>query len=348
MRQISEKVARLRAKARVNSAPEPHPDLLRVTPEDRRYLTSFYDDAVPLPEGAEETLVASNPRLTDLRNVYGRLDLPALNQSRWHAAAIEGFLDLPYFRGETLITWHYRELPRITALKYFLYLRYVQAQDRLGLLERLDEDGLFGCWTYEYPGYSRVSRDLLDSVNEISWLERRLSLAARDRFSVLDIGAGYGRLAHRMTEAFEQLDDYCCVDAIAECTFLSEYYLRFRGCSPRARVVPLTDVETGLSPGQFDLAINVHSFSECTYAAVEWWLDQVARLRIPWLLVIPNEPLELLTLEADGSHRDFAPLLTAAGYRLACREPVVQDPAVSELLMLSDQFHLYALGGADG
>ncbi len=348
MSQISARLTRLRHRGRGHSEPQPHPDLVRLTAEDRRYLTWFYDDSVALPEGAQAMLVPGNPRLSELRDAYSRLSLPVLIQSRWHAAAIEGFLDLRYFRGETLITWHYRELPRITALKYFLYLRYVQAQDELELLGRLEEDGLFGCWTYEFAGYSRVSRDLLDSINEISFLERRLGLAARDSFTVLDIGAGYGRLAHRMTAAFDQLRDYCCVDAIAECTFLSEYYLHFRGCTPPARVVPLTDVESELRPGMFDVALNIHSFSECTYAAVEWWVDQLVRLEIPQLLVIPNEPLELLTLEADGSHCDFAPLLAAAGYRPVCREPVIQDPAVRELLMLHDHFHLYALEGADG
>jgi hypothetical protein len=59
--------------------------------------------------------------------------------------------------------------------------------------------------------------------------------------------------------------------------------------------------------------------------------------------VIPNEPVELLTLEADGSRRDFMPLLVRAGYRLICREPVVEDPAVRELLPLRDHFHLFAL-----
>ena len=53
---------------------------------------------------------------------------------------------------------------------------------------------------------------------------------------MLDIGAGYGRLAHRMSAAFPQLEDYCCVDAVPESTFLSEYYLRHRGCTPPARV----------------------------------------------------------------------------------------------------------------
>jgi hypothetical protein len=326
--------------------PEPHPDLIRLTPEDRRYLTTLYDDAVPLPDGAADTLWPGNPRLRDLREAYDSVDLPVRSPSRWREEHVKGFLDLRYFRGETLITWHYRELPRITALKYFIYARYVQERDVLGLLGRLDEDGAFGCWTYEYPGYGRYSRDLLESVNELCFLERELGLSQRDRFSVLDIGAGYGRLAHRMTRAYPQLDDYCCVDAIAESSFLCEYYLRYRGCSPRARSMRLDRVESELEPGSFDLAVNIHSFSECTYAAVGWWLGVLERLEVPNLLIIPNEPTELLTLEVGGSRRDFMPLIEQAGYRLASREPAIQDAAARELVRVHDHFHLFTRRGS--
>ncbi len=317
-------------------------DPLALTPEDRRYLTEYYDASVPLPPGANEELSESNPRLRELRESYAKLDLPASSGSRWQRDHVDAFLDLRYFRGETLITWHYRELPRITRLKYFVLMRYVAERDELGLLGRLEEDGAFGCWTYEYPGYGRFSRDLLESVNELAFCERELGLSARERFSVLDIGAGYGRLAHRMAAAYPNLADYCCLDAIPESTFLSEYYLRHRGCSPPARVVELGAVQD-LAPGSFDIAVNIHSFSECTHAAIGWWVDRLRRLRVPALLVIPNEPDELLSLEADGSRRDFAPLLVDAGYRLVHSEPVVADEAVRELVPLVDRFHLFRL-----
>jgi SAM-dependent methyltransferase len=322
--------------------PEPHPDLVRITDEDRRYLTSLYDDSAPLPEGAERELLEDNPRLRELREAYRELDLPVLSYSRWHGEAIESFLDLRWFRGETLITWHYRELPRISALKYFVFTRHVADRDELGLLGKLEEDGAFGCWTFSYPGYGTVSRDLLQSVTEISFLERELGLSGREGFSVLDIGAGYGRLAHRMCAAFSNLADYCCVDAIPESTFLSEYYLRHRGCVPPARVVGLDAIERELSPGSFELAVTIHSWPECTYEAVEWWVDLLARLEVPRLLVVPNEPDELLTLEPDGTRRDFLPLLERAGYRLEKREPVIDDPAVRELLPLEDRFYLFS------
>ncbi|HEY1596785.1 MAG TPA: putative sugar O-methyltransferase [Thermoleophilaceae bacterium] len=332
---------RLRSLARRRGRVEMHPELVRLSPEDHRFLTSLYDESVPLPPGAERELRSSNPRLKELRAVYAALDLPVTVASRWNDSAVESFLDLRFFRGDTLITWHYRELPKVTALKYFVLMRYVRERDELGLLDSLEEDGAFGCWTFEYEGHRRVSRDLIESVNEIAFLERELRLSERERFSVLDIGAGYGRLAHRMTTAFEQVDDYCCVDAVPESTFLSEYYLRQRGLEPRARVVSLDRVERELAPGTFDLAVNIHSFPECTYASVEWWSELLRRLRVPQMLVIPNEPDELLTLETDGSRRDFMPLIERAGYRLVRSEPVVDDPAVAELLGLRDRFFLF-------
>ena len=69
---------------------------------------------------------------------------------------------------------------------------------------------------------------------------------------------------------------------------------------------------------------------------------EIERLRIPNLLIVPNKPTELLTLETDGTRRDFAPLIERAGYRLVRREPVIDDPAVADLLRLDDHFHLYA------
>ena len=322
------------------------PELIKLTAEDRRYLTTLHDETVPLPVGAEQDLSPESPRLRELREEYSALDLPVLAQSRWIAKRVEAFLDLRYFRGETLILWHYRELPRITALKYYVFARYVAERDPRGYLTSLGEDGAFGCWTFSYPSLGAVSRDLLESVNEIAFLDRALDLAERERFAVLDIGAGYGRLAHRMIGAHgDRVADYCCVDAIPESTFVSEYYLRHRAVSPPARVVTLGAVETELQPGSFDLAINVHSFPEMPFAAIEWWVQLVARLEVPNLMVIPNDPIELLSLEPDGERRDFMPLLEQHGYRLTAREPVLDDPAVQELVELRDQFHLFSRGG---
>ncbi|HEX4010900.1 MAG TPA: putative sugar O-methyltransferase [Solirubrobacteraceae bacterium] len=324
----------------VDRHPRPaHPELV-ITDADERYLTSPYDRGVPLPDTAG-ALHPANPALTDLRRRYAALDLPPLAASRWNPEAVDGFLDHRYFRGDSLITWHYRELPRATRLKYFVYAQYVRSRDDDGLLDRLEEDGAFGCWTFTYSGHPRYSRDLIESVNEILFLERELALRERARFSVLDVGAGYGRLAHRVSSAYPNLDDYCCVDAIPDSTFLCDYYLRHRGCRPPARAVALDECDRELRPGGFDLAVNVHSFPECTYDAVRWWIELIARLEIPHLLIVPNEPGGLRSLEADGTHRDFRPVIDQAGYAPVRIEPVIADPAVAELVRVHDEFHLF-------
>ena len=148
-----------------------------------------------------------------------------------------------------------------------------------------------------------------------------------------------------MAGAYPNLADYCCVDAVPEATFLCEYYLRFRGVMPPARVVSLGRVEEELRPGSFDLAVNVHSFSECPIAAIEWWADLLRRIQVPELLVVPNEAEAPLSLELDGSRHDYLPVLERAGYRLVHREPVLDDPAVRELVGLHDHFHLLSLDG---
>jgi SAM-dependent methyltransferase len=318
-------------------------ELIVASEEDRRYLDSHYDDSVPLPAGAAEHLRADNPELDELRSRYAALDLPVTVGSRWNADAVEGFLDLRWFRGESLIYWHYRELPRISRLKYFILARYVRDRDAPGFLDRLAEDGRFGCWTFSYPGEDLVSRDRLESANELLFLERELGLTSTEGLSVLDIGAGYGRLGHRMSEAVPALTDYCCVDAVPESTFVSDYYLSHRGAVPPARVVPLDAVD-GLAPGSFDLAVNIHSWSECTHAAIAWWVKQLERLEIPRIFLIPNEPTEFLSREVDGSRRDFMPLLAGAGYRVSATEPIIEDPAVRDLLGLDDHFFLLERG----
>lgn len=332
---LSDPMDTLAVRADVLAAQPPVAEAWRAAVESWRNHTA--SDEEPLPPEADD-LRHDHPRLRELVDAYAALDWPVTQHSRWAVDPFE-HLDLRRFRGDTGYVWSYRDQPQVTELRYFTYLRAVEERDHLGLLDTLVEDGLFGCWTQRFPGHPRCSRDLLDAVNELSFLDRHLSISERDGLRILDIGAGYGRLAHRATAAFPGIADHCCVDAVAHSTFLAEWYLRFRGAD-RARSLPLTDVP-GLAPGSFDLACNVHSFSECTLAAIGWWCDQLARLDVPHLFVVPNEPAGFLSLEADGSRHDFLPLLERAGYRLVVEEPAFADPAVRSLLGVHDRHCLF-------
>lgn len=313
----------------------------RLRPEERRFLHASYDETSPLPEGARETLRHDNPRLQQLRDNYRALDLPVSRHTLWDEKRLARELTLPWFRGDNAYVWQLRQLRSDIRLKQYLALRYVEKRDALGLLDKLHEDGAFGCWVFRYGAREPVSRDLLESINEINFLHRHLGIADQADLHVLDIGAGYGRLAHRMCEALPNLVRYDCVDAVPESTFLCEYYLRQRRVDDRARAVPLHQPKRLARPGAYHLAVNIHSFSECTREAVRWWLDHVRELEVPYLLIVPNHPEELLSSEPDGTHLDFAPDLAACGYELIHKAPVYDDDEIRELIGVHDHFFIY-------
>ncbi len=141
------------------------------------------------------------------------------------------------------------------ALAYY----YLKSTDRLRLFDRLSEDQAFGVNFYEVIEGRLVTRDLLDSVAELNFLERHIAISQRTAVVVLDIGAGYGRLAHRSVAALPSIERYLCTDAVATSTFICEHYLRYRGVNARAQVIPLHEIRSALRRYPVDLAINIHS-----------------------------------------------------------------------------------------
>lgn len=308
-------------------------------PHLRRHHSASFDGRRLLPPGAKEILRADNPRLLELKRRYSGIESSMIRHSIWNDSYLAQELSLEHFRGDNAYVWQFRNTKGDEQRKYYLFARYLAERDSRGLLRRLSEDGLFGCWTFEYQKLPLISRDLLDSINEMYFLDRHCGLFERPDFSVLDIGAGYGRLAHRMIEA-TGVRHYYCVDAIPQSTFLCEYYLGFRGCGEKAVIVPLDELEQKLSGASIDFAVNIHSFSEMPYAAIEGWLRLVSRMGIPRLLIVPNPAEGLMSYEADRTQRDFLPLLNELGYRLAIREPIIEDPDIRSLVGIEDHFFL--------
>ncbi|MGH8540020.1 MAG: putative sugar O-methyltransferase [Stenotrophobium sp.] len=324
-------------------------NVYRLRDEDRRYLELQQQE----PPVAQAIFGAALPRLQELRDRYAKVQLPVALHSVWHTRERTvdttdmgwGTVDLRKFRANNAYIFSYlRNDPFVSRLVYFIFADAVRGKDAAGLLNSLTEDGAFGCQTCEYPGIGRVSRDLLDSVLELNFLHRHLRVLERSDLRVLDIGAGYGRMAYRMLTANPAVRTYTCVDAVPESTFLSEFYLKHRGLSGKTRVVPLDEVEQHFEQAEgYDLALNIHSFSECTYAAVEWWLTRVAQMGVRHLMIIPNESEEFLATEPDFTKKDFLPLIEKLGYRLIVKEPVFDDPAVRELMGVMDHMFLFEL-----
>jgi SAM-dependent methyltransferase len=305
-------------------------------------------------QSLEAIFGADLSRLRELRARYAQVTLPVATHSAWGAKARSGThlgigwggVDLRTFRGHNAYVWSYgcfwsqgRLDAMATQLKYYVFAAEAKNRDSTLLLQTLHEDGAFGCITFSYPGIGRVSRDLLESVIQINFLQKHIKVLERNDLRILDIGAGYGRMAHRMLEANSRIKRYTCVDAVPESTFLCEFYLKYRGLANRVQVVPMDELEQRLS--SYDLALNIHSFSECTYAAIEWWLRKLKQLQVRYLMIVPNSPTRFLSTEVDGSQRDFAPLLEELGYALVAQEPLFDDQAVREYMRVADNMFLF-------
>jgi hypothetical protein len=263
----------------------------------------------PLPPGAEEVLRPDHPALADYERRYDRH--PAAVPSQWSRDYVRNTIEMRSFRANNSYVWQRWDLA--DPFRYGLATYFTRLHDRLGLFDRLQEDGLFGAETYDIDGVL-VSRDLLDSIAELTFLEDELEISQRN-VTILDIGAGYGRLAYRATTAFENVR-YLCTDAVPLSTFLSTYYIGFRGVTDRATVVPLDRIADVLAGTKVDVAVNIHSFAECPLSAIDWWVRLLAENDVEHLMVVPNTKTRLLSKERDGPRLDFMPVVEECGYAL--------------------------------
>ena len=268
------------------------------------------EPAPPFPLEAGAYLQWSNPRLAELRGRYATH--PASVHSQWSPEFIAQKVDLKRFRADGAYVW---QGPQFSENKYLMTAYYAKTTDRLGIFDGMIEDGIFGAYAFRFNG-KVVSRDLIDSVMEINFLQENFG---QRRLGVLDIGAGYGRLGHRLFEAMPSADPVFCTDAIAESTFICEFYLRYR--KARSRAIPVDEVEALAKDGGIDLATNIHSFSECTQKSISWWLTLLRDAKVKHLFIVPNRNEELLSTEDDGKRLSCSGLLEQFGYRLRVKRP---------------------------
>lgn len=292
-----------------------------------------------LPAGAAQYLRPNNPRLEELRRRYAACDPQVVTPFVWTQNYVTSE-DVASFRGDNGWVWQVRG-SNSNILGYALSFYYLKSMDRLGLLEKLSEDHSFGNFTFAIGG-RLVSRDLLDSVAEIYFLDRHLGIFSARRLTVLDVGAGYGRLAHRMTSAVPGIERYFCTDAVAVSTFLCEYYLRYRNLA-KAQILPLDELDATLSCHPVDLAVNIHSFSECRFEAIEWWARLLSKYRVRNLMVVPNRSSSGGERLQTNDGRDFLPLLEQYGYHTIVKEPKFLDPVAQEYGLSPTWHHLLEL-----
>lgn len=292
----------------------------RVSPLANLYPWQIGETAFGRGKSAERGPDPHDAKLIDLQARYKKFDHRVTTAAVWSDDVVTS-TDISAFRGDTQYVWQraYLNFNEIACALSYYALKAGRAAD---LLERLHEDGAFGALTLDLDD-RLVSRDLIDSVSEIDFLRRHVELGQK-HCSILDIGAGYGRLAHRITEAMGSAADVFVTDAFPASTFLSEYYLAYRE-SP-ARVIPLDEIELGLASLSVDVAISIHSFSECTVDAINWWVSLISKSNVRYLMVIPNGTGESGQLCLTQKGEKMIPIFESHGYRLKCSEPRYSDP----------------------
>lgn len=290
------------------------------------------------PEEVESYLREHNTRLKDLETRYSLCDHSVIDQRVWIDDHVKT-IDFRYFRGDNPYVWQLRG-ENANAPGYALTFYFLKSIDSYALLEKLSEDDSFGIITFLIDNRI-VSRDLLDSVAEMYFLDKHLKIASTSNLSFLDIGAGYGRLAHRMAVGFPNIRSYYCTDAIAASTYISELYVEYRKIGDKVKVIPLDEIEKLFKTEKIDIAINIHSFSECTPEAVDWWLSLLEKHSVRYLMIVPNTGDRLLI--TDRERHDFQPIIESHGYKLRVKEPKYSDPLVQKYAVHPGYHYLFEL-----
>lgn len=246
----------------------------------------------------------------------------------WNERHLANF-DVMKFRGDNVYVWQTRVFQEI---HYFVSYLYALKVDKLGLHNKLTETGSFGVETFNFDG-RLVSRDLIDSIIEISYLEEKLQISKAKDFHILDIGAGYGRFAKRIQEGFVNIE-VMCIDAIPLSTCLSRVYLEDEIKAGKVTIHQL-DTLNEIQEGAINLAINIHSFSEMSMSSVESWVDFLVEKKIENIFIVPNGPGLALN---DGS--DFGGVFERAGYRIDSVDDKFQDPDFSRFGIYPSKYFL--------
>ena len=140
-------------------------------------------------------------------------------------------------------------------------------------------DEEFGALVRTTKAMGRITRMWIDSNIEIDFVTRHVGCD----FRMLDIGAGYGRLAVPMSTFAKA---YYCVDPVPiSVEICTGYCARF---APDVQVLPVAELLSEAPTMKIDMAINIHSWNECSIAQIRRWLSVLDELRVPLLFTVSN------------------------------------------------------------
>ena len=150
-----------------------------------------------------------------------------------------------------------------------------------------------------------VTRMWVDGNVEIGFLARTLPMWLRG-LTVLDVGAGYGRLAVMLSPLVQS---YVCVDPVpVSVKVCREYTQRY---APAVRVLDVAQLIAEIPAQRPTLAINIHSWNECSPEQISLWLDALEEMSVLYLFTVSHGPdTDFYPTWQEGAS-GFKPLLQA-------------------------------------
>jgi hypothetical protein len=210
------------------------------------------------------------------------------------------------------------------------YADFVTRTDRSGFAGRLVDDHTHLAHGDIVDG---VSIDLLASAGELGFLSRSKVFERIPVRHVVDIGAGYGRMADHFCQALPGIASYACLDAVPESTYLSEFHLARRNfMDGRAEVVPLGQVDSLMLTRTCDLAVAARVFDQIPARCVAAWLDLLTAMDTRALFLVTARRDRLRSLELGGGHLDYSGLLRRRGFRVVHDESAASEPSGDPLV----------------
>ncbi len=170
--------------------------------------------------------------------------------------------------------------------------------DLYGRLRDVNHGARFVCT----KAFGPLTRQWLDSNTELWFLNKHGML----KNNILDIGAGYGRLA---VSASPYVKDYWCTDGVAvsqkACRMHVDAYVH------RGNVHIVSPEELLEWKPKCELAINIHSWNECSFASIAAWLEILVQLKVPYLFTVSHGQLanNNAYICHQVGHPSFRPLL---------------------------------------
>jgi putative sugar O-methyltransferase len=179
-----------------------------------------------------------------------------------------------------------------------------------------------------YKGYF-VTQDLCNSILDVNFILENTELNTNRPLRVMELGAGYGRIAYTLLKAYTNLQ-IVIVD-IPPALYVSQSYLtstfpglksfkfkefltydEIRTDFESSSICFLTPEQIELIPNKsIDLFINISSLHEMTHAQINNWFNQINRVTNGWFYTkqfkkYPNLIDNLIIREEDyPSHSDW-------------------------------------------